>query len=80
MGKTMNTTEIGDEFEKRVFNALSIFINTEESYLNGQRSVLIHKYKSTKEENGYIRDIDVDIMIKTYKTEEDKEKSNMTNL
>lgn len=32
----MNTTEIGDEFEKRVFNALSIFINTEESYLNGQ--------------------------------------------
>ena len=80
MGKTMNTTEIGDEFEKRVFNTLSIFINTEESYLNGQRSVLIHKYKSTKEENGYIRDIDVDIMIKTYKTAEDKEKSNMTNL
>ena len=66
-----NTTEKGDKFEKKVYELLKKYINDDKYYINPKKSIVIHKYVCKKEDNNY-RDINFDIVIKVYNTEEEK--------
>ncbi|WP_278847417.1 ImmA/IrrE family metallo-endopeptidase [Brachyspira pilosicoli] len=66
-----NTTEKGNKFEKKVYKLLKKYINDDKYYINPKKSIVIHKYVCKKEDNNY-RDINFDIVIKIYNTEEEK--------